>query len=353
MSATILELDRITKRFGATFAADALSLTVQKGEFFTFLGPSGSGKSTVLRVVAGLEAPDSGTVRIDGQDVAAIAPWDRNLGMMFQNYAVFPHMTVRMNVGYGLKARRRPAGEIKERVDAILELVGLASLAEKNVTLLSGGEQQRVALARALVPEPRMLLLDEPLSALDEKIRRAMQTELKHVHRRTGTTFLYVTHDQEEALTLSDRIAVINRGRCVQCDAPEHLYKRPRRRFVAEFFRGCNVLEAELAGQGNGAATYRLAGIGIDVPLAGVETPGRHVALRAENVHLGVFAQPHPCRLSATLLETTFRGTVRDYRLALPDGQTLTATMTQHLDAAPGSTVELGFSPQAIIALED
>ena len=252
MSATILELDRISKRFGGTVAADALSLAVQKGEFFTFLGPSGSGKSTVLRMIAGLEEPDGGTIRIDGQDVAAVSPWHRNLGMMFQNYAVFPHMTVRMNVGYGLKARRLPPSEVKKRVDAMLELVGLASLGDKNVTLLSGGEQQRVALARALAPEPRMLLLDEPLSALDEKIRRAMQAELKHVHRRTGTTFLYVTHDQEEALTLSDRIAVINRGRCVQCDAPERLYKRPRRRFVAEFFRGCNVLEAELAGQGDG-----------------------------------------------------------------------------------------------------
>jgi ABC-type Fe3+/spermidine/putrescine transport system ATPase subunit len=146
---------------------------------------------------------------------------------------------------------------------------------------------------------------------------------------------------------------VINRGQCVQCDAPERLYKRPRRRFVAEFFRGCNVLEAELAAQGDGAATYRLAGIGIDVPLGDVATAGRHVALRAENVHLGVFAQRQPCRLSATLLETTFRGTVLDYRLALPDGQTLTATMTQHLEAAPGSAVELGFSPQAVIALED
>jgi ABC-type Fe3+/spermidine/putrescine transport system ATPase subunit len=212
MPRIILELDRVTKRFGATIAADALSLTVQTGEFFTFLGPSGSGKSTLLRMVAGLEKPDDGTIRIDGQDVAAIAPWHRNLGMMFQNYAVFPHMNVRLNVGYGLKARRLTPRETKRRVDAMLELVGLVSLGDKNVTLLSGGEQQRVALARALAPEPRMLLLDEPLSALDEKIRRAMQAELKHVHRRTGTTFLYVTHDQEEALTLSDRIAVINRG---------------------------------------------------------------------------------------------------------------------------------------------
>src|SRR5215469_12544297 len=282
MPGIILEFDRVTKQFGSTVAADALSLTVQEGEFFTFLGPSGSGKSTVLRMVAGLEEPDGGTIRIDGQDVAAVAPWHRNLGMMFQNYAVFPHMTVRMNVGYGLKARRLPASRIKERVDAILELVGLASLGDKNVTLLSGGEQQRVALARALAPEPRMLLLDEPLSALDEKIRRAMQTELKLVHQRTGTTFLYVTHDQEEALTLSDRIAVINRGQCVQCDAPERLYKRPRRQFVAEFFRGCNVLEAEPVARGDGAMRYQLVGVAIDVPLGDGQAPGRHLALRAE-----------------------------------------------------------------------
>ena len=353
MSQIILELDRLTKRFGATVAADAISLRVSKGEFFTFLGPSGSGKSTILRMVAGLEQPDNGTIRIDGRDVAAVEPWHRNLGMMFQNYAVFPHMSVRMNVGYGLKARRLARRVIERRVELMLELVGLAELGDKNVTLLSGGEQQRVALARALAPEPRILLLDEPLSALDEKIRRGMQAELKQVHLRTGTTFLYVTHDQEEALTLSDRVVVINRGQSVQCDAPERLYKRPRRRFVAEFFRGCNVLEAEPAGRRDGTLTLRLAGVGIEVPLGGVEAPGRHVALRAENVHLGHSAHDQPCRLSATLVEATFRGTVLDYRLALTDGQTLVATTTRHLEMAPGSAVAVGFSPDAVIVLED
>ncbi len=353
MPEIILELDRLTKRFGATVAADAISLSVPKGEFFTFLGPSGSGKSTILRMVAGLEQPDGGTIRIDGQDVAAVEPWHRNLGMMFQNYAVFPHMNVRMNVGYGLKARRLAPRVIERRVELMLELVGLANLADQNVTLLSGGEQQRVALARALAPEPRILLLDEPLSALDEKIRRDMQAELKRVHRRTGTTFLYVTHDQEEALTLSDRIAVINRGQCVQCDAPERLYKRPRTRFAAEFFRGCNVVEAEPTGRRGGTITFRLAGVAIDVPLGDVETPGRFVALRAENLHLGHSAQDQTCRLPATLVEATFRGTVFDYRLALTDGQMLVATTTRHLKMAPGSSVPIGFSPDSVIVLED
>src|SRR5215510_14546505 len=200
---------------------------------------------------AGLISPISalGTqILIDGQDVSTVPPWRRNLGMMFQQYAVFPHMTVAENVGYGLKVRGISGDAIKRRVGNMLELVGLSEYKDKNVTLLSGGEQQRVALARALAPQPRMLLLDEPLSALDEKIRREMQSELKHIQRKTGTTFLYVTHDQEEALTMSDRIAVLNRGVCVQCDEPEALFRRPRTRFVAGFFRGCNVVRAELVG---------------------------------------------------------------------------------------------------------
>jgi ABC-type Fe3+/spermidine/putrescine transport system ATPase subunit len=349
----ILELERLGKRFGPTVAADDMSLAVERGEFFTFLGPSGSGKSTILRLVAGLERPDRGAVRIDGQDVASVPPWHRNLGMMFQSYAVFPHMNVRQNVAYGLKVRRLAPREIERRVGEMLDLVGLTRLAEKNVMLLSGGEQQRVALARALAPQPRMLLLDEPLSALDEKIRRVMQAELRDVHRRTGTTFLYVTHDQEEALTLSDRIAVIDRGRCLQCDAPERIYKRPRRRFVAEFFHGCNVLDAEPLGYHDGAASYRLAGVTIaGVPL-GIERPGRHVALRAENVQLDTSAPDQPCRLPATVIEITFRGTVLDYLLMLPDGQKLVATTTRRVKAAPGSAVVIAFAPESVIVLED
>jgi ABC-type Fe3+/spermidine/putrescine transport system ATPase subunit len=354
MPDSILKLGHVTKRFGSVKAADDVSLTVRRGEFFTFLGPSGSGKSTILRMVAGLENPDSGAIFIDGRDVANVPPWRRHLGMMFQHYAVFPHMNVRQNVGYGLKVRKAPRPGIDQRVNEMLELVGLSSLADNNVTLLSGGEQQRVALARALAPAPRILLLDEPLSALDERIRRVMQGELRHVHRRTGTTFLYVTHDQEEALTMSDRIAVINHGHCVQCDAPEVLYKRPRTRFVANFFRDCNVLEAEFIGRQDGKLTYMLAG----TPVAGVscvadKPGGQHVALRAENVHLGVLAQEQPCRLAGILIETTYRGTVLDYLVGLPDGQRLVATTTRYVEATPGSSLTIGFAPDAIIPLED
>ncbi len=351
---TVLELVGVAKRFGATVTADDLSLSVRRGEFFTFLGPSGSGKSTILRMVAGLERPDAGRIRIDGRDVSAIPPWHRRLGMMFQQYAVFPHMSVAENVGYGLRIRRLPAAEIGRRVAEMLELVGLGRLAAKNVTLLSGGEQQRVALARALAPEPRMLLLDEPLSALDEKIRRQMQGELKRVQRKTGTTFLYVTHDQEEALTMSDRIAVFDRGRCVQCDEPERLYKRPRTRFVASFFRGCNVLDAEPQGTEAGRARFRLAGLSISgVPVADVGTPGSHVAVRSENLVLGAEAETRPCRLSATLVETTYRGTVLDYVLRLADGQPLVATSTQRMALEPGAAVTVGFAPESVVPLAD
>ena len=287
MAEVVLSLQSITKKFGHTFAAQELSLEIQRGEFFTFLGPSGSGKSTILRMVAGLEKPDAGRIFLEGRDVSDVPPWHRNLGMMFQQYAVFPHMSVAQNVEYGLKLRDLPASERQARVDHMLELVGLAGMRTKNVTLLSGGEQQRVALARALAPEPRMLLLDEPLSALDEKIRRAMQGELKRVHGQTGTTFLYVTHDQEEALTMSYRIAVFNRGRCIQCGAPEQLYQRPASVFVAGFFRGCNVISLDTSLADSSGKPIRIAGVEIPgLAAAAGGLPFRHVAVRVLFGHL-------------------------------------------------------------------
>jgi len=354
MADAILELDRLAKRFGRTVTADRLSLTVSRGEFFTFLGPSGSGKSTILRMVAGLVAPDSGRILIDGKDVASVPPWRRNLGMMFQQYAVFPHMNVSENVGYGLKVRGAPREEISRRVAEMIELVGLAGLAGKSVSNLSGGEQQRVALARALAPSPRMLLLDEPLSALDEKIRRAMQAELSDVHKRTGTTFLYVTHDQEEALTMSSRVAVLNGGAMAQCDEPERLYKRPRTRFVADFFRDCNVLEAAPLGGADNARMYRLAGTPIEAAAADdVATGGTHIAIRSENVHIGPDAEERSFRLPGVLVESTYRGTVLEYVVELGDGQRLVATTTRHIPVTPGSAVTVGFDPDAVVPLED
>ena len=246
MAGPILELRHVRKRFGATVPVDDVSLAIEAGEFFTFLGPSGSGKSTLLRIVAGLERADAGQVLLRGRDVGEVPPWRRHLGMVFQQYANFPHMNVAQNVAYGLRRRGLSRAEIRARVAELLDLVGLAGFEGRRVTQLSGGEQQRVAIARALAPRPELLLLDEPLAALDEKIRREMQGELTGIQEATGTTFVYVTHDQEEALTMSDRIAVLNRGRCVQVDEPERIFRHPRTRFVAGFFRGCNVLDARI-----------------------------------------------------------------------------------------------------------
>ncbi len=353
MTETILRLSGIDKRFGPAVTADNLSLEVKRGEFFTFLGPSGSGKSTILRMVAGLERPDRGTIEIDGRDVSAIPPWSRSLGMMFQQYAIFPHMTVAENVGYGLKVRGVEAGGREARVLKMLDLVGLAGMEGKNATLLSGGEQQRVALARALAPEPKMLLLDEPLSALDERIRRAMQMELKRVHAETGTTFLYVTHDQEEALTMSDRIAVFDKGRLEQCDAPEALYRRPRSTFVARFFRGCNVLETSERGASGGKARYRIAGTEIaGVPVADGTTLAPHVAVRAEDVAISG-GDGGSNALSGILETVTYRGTVLDYVVKLADGQSVTATMTRRIDLAPGAQVAVRIDPAHVVPLDD
>ncbi len=357
MGVPILELRDVSKRFGATIAARNLSLSVNPGEFFTFLGPSGSGKSTILRIVAGLERPDAGTIIIGGQNMLGVPPWHRRLGMMFQSYALFPHMTVAENVAYGLRVRGAVERDIRARVERMLHLVGLVGMADKNSTLLSGGEQQRVALARALAPEPRMLLLDEPLSALDEKIRRAMQLELKHVQRETHTTFLYVTHDQEEALTMSDRIAVFNRGYCVQCDEPERLYRRPRNCFVASFFRGCNVLEAELLEWKGTEARLRLAGIELVIPAEGTPprlAPGKvHVAVRAENLHLDPLPSPGPLRLPARVAEITYRGALLDYGLLLSDGQAAIAMTTRRAAVAPGDAVTVLVEPRDLLLLED
>jgi spermidine/putrescine ABC transporter ATP-binding subunit len=245
MAEAILDLVEVSKRFEQTVTADRLSLSIRRGEFFTFLGPSGSGKSTVLRMVAGLETPDSGRILIDGRDVAGVPPWRRNLGMVFQQYAIFPHMSVAENIGFPLRMRGLAKAEIAVKVEAALALVRLQGLGLRRPRQLSGGQQQRVALARALVFTPGLLLMDEPLGALDKKLREEMQFELKRLHGELGITIVYVTHDQEEALTMSDRIALMNRGRIEQLGDATELYERPKSRFVAEFIGESNVLDGE------------------------------------------------------------------------------------------------------------
>jgi len=233
----------LTKRYGSFTAVEDVSLAVERGEFLTLLGPSGSGKTTILMCIAGFVAPTSGTIRLDGRDITALPPEKRDFGMVFQGYALFPHMSVAENVAFPLRVRRMGQAEREAKVRAALDLVQLAQFADRLPRQLSGGQQQRVALARALVFDPALLLLDEPLSALDKKLRAELQEELRALHRRVGRTFINVTHDQEEALALSDRVAILNHGRLVQQGAPAALYEQPRTRFVADFLGKSNFLQ--------------------------------------------------------------------------------------------------------------
>ena len=243
-----VELVEVSKQFGDLLAVDNLDLLLSSGEFFTLLGPSGCGKTTTLRMIAGFEQPSEGSIRIEGEDVAGLPPHKRPTNTVFQSYALFPHMNVEDNVAFGLRRKRVPKEEIGRRVAAELERVGLSDFARRRPAQLSGGQQQRVALARALVNLPKVLLLDEPLGALDLKLRKGLQVELKRIQREVGITFVYVTHDQEEALTMSDRIAVMNRGKVEQVGTPEDVYERPATTFVAGFIGVSNLMPATVAG---------------------------------------------------------------------------------------------------------
>jgi putative spermidine/putrescine transport system ATP-binding protein len=235
----------LTKRFGEVVAVDSVDLDIPAGEFFTMLGPSGSGKTTTLRMIAGFEIPDEGTIELAGQDVSRLPPYDRPVNTVFQDYALFPHMTVQTNVEYGLMVKKVKKGERRERAGRALEMVRLSGFADRKPSQLSGGQRQRVALARAIVNRPKVLLLDEPLGALDLKLRQEMQIELKSIQREVGITFVYVTHDQEEALTMSDRLAVFNNGRIEQIGPPAEVYEHPQSEFIAGFVGVSNVIERD------------------------------------------------------------------------------------------------------------
>ena len=240
-----IRLRGLTKRFGDVVAVDAVDLDIAPGEFFTLLGPSGSGKTTTLRMIAGFEQPDSGSIELAGEDVSRLPPYDRPVNTVFQDYALFPHMTVQQNVEYGLTVKKVSKGERRQRAEQALQMVRLGAFGGRKPSQLSGGQRQRVALARAIVNRPRVLLLDEPLGALDLKLRQEMQVELKQIQREVGITFVYVTHDQEEALTMSDRLAVFNEGRIEQIGLPANVYEHPQTEFIAAFVGVSNVIERD------------------------------------------------------------------------------------------------------------
>src|SRR5574337_924398 len=307
-----ISLQGITKRFGALAAVDRVDLEIGDGDFVTLLGPSGCGKTTTLRLLAGFLTPEEGRILVDGELYSSpercLPPERRQMGMVFQSYAVWPHRTAFENVAFGLKIRKRPAAEIRERVGAILKLVGLEGLEDRYAAQLSGGQQQRVALARSLVVEPRILLLDEPLSNLDAKLRERMRVELKQLQRRTGITFVYVTHDQAEAMALSDRVAVFQQGRGHQYAPPREIYERPANRVVADFMGLVNFLEGTVEAPGPRGTVRIRPDLAFLVDLAAGATVGQHVwlAIRPEDIHLGP-PEARPAGADAVVLPGTVR----------------------------------------------
>ncbi len=310
-----LECSGIRRSFGHLHAVDGASLAVERGEFIGLLGPSGSGKTTLLRIVAGFEHPDSGTLRLDGRDITRLPPQRRDMGMVFQSYALFPNMTAYQNVAFGLNVRRQPRALVRDRVLELLALVGLADKARHLPHQLSGGEQQRIALARALAPSPRVLLLDEPLSALDARIRLSLRHEIRRIQRSLQITTLYVTHDQEEALAMSDRVVVFHAGRIEQFGRPEEIYDRPASPFVAGFVGTTNLLQAEVLSLGG---TCSLDGQSLDlggVPPGVREGDRLEIRVRPEHIHLSPL--PGGSRLHAKVEDVMFLGDRLSLRVSL------------------------------------
>jgi spermidine/putrescine transport system ATP-binding protein len=353
-SDVMVHAGHVTKTFGQgagkITALDDVSVDIRKNEFFTLLGPSGCGKTTLLRLIAGFELPDGGQILLDGQEIGHLPPYKRPVNTVFQSYALFPHMSVARNIGFGLEMQGHPKAEIKEAVDRMLALVQMEHLADRRTDQLSGGQQQRVALARALAPRPKVLLLDEPLSALDLKLRKEMQIELKRLQSETGITFVFVTHDQEEALTMSDRIAVMQAGAILQVGAPKEIYNNPARRFVADFIGDINILDCDLAEGGTRVILPGGTRIGALLP-EGAAPEGRvSVAIRPENMGLTTPGAPDAA-LKGRVSNIVYFGAGHNVHVILDGGGEVLVRRAQ-TDAEVGAPVGLTV-PDAVQVLVD
>jgi spermidine/putrescine transport system ATP-binding protein len=349
-----VRLVRVVKRFGDVVAVDGISLDIERGQFFSLLGPSGCGKTTTLRMIGGFEQPDEGLIELAGIDVAGLPPHKRDVNTVFQSYALFPHLNVFDNVAYGLRRKRVPKDEIAGRVSRMLGLVELPGMEARRPTQLSGGQQQRVALARALVNEPQVLLLDEPLGALDLKLRKQMQLFLKSLQHEIGITFIYVTHDQEEAMTMSDRIAVMRDGRVEQVGPPQEVYEYPATEFVAGFLGASNLLEGSVGPLDRDHRTIELtSGEKVRVPAAAVDGAGGSIRLgvRPEKIHIGGPAPDGLNSIEGTVKDATFVGVSNVYTVETKDGHTVTV-YAQNLGTSgdqppgPGEAVTLSWHPE-------
>jgi putrescine transport system ATP-binding protein len=352
LNAPLVRVDRVAKRFGEVVAVDGVTLEIARGEFFALLGPSGCGKTTLLRLLAGFETPDAGTIAIDGEDMTGVPPYRRPVNMMFQSYALFPHMSVAANIGFGLRQQGLSRAEIEPRVARLLDLVELAGLGGRRPTQLSGGQRQRVALARALAREPKLLLLDEPLAALDRKLRARTQVELVSLQRRLGLTFVVVTHDQEEALGMASRIAVMEKGRLAQVGMPAEIYDRPASRFVADFIGEVNLFEGETVLELGGYVTIRTP----DGEIQGIGTsPVAALAVRPEAIRVSM--HPYPIQLDGNdlcgrLEALRFRGDDSIAHVRLDSGKVVRAKLPRKADdISIGSDVLLSWAPSDTVVL--
>jgi spermidine/putrescine transport system ATP-binding protein len=354
----MVELKNVTKRFGNFVASHEVNLTIEAGEFLTLLGPSGCGKTTLLRMISGFETPTEGSVWINGEDVTYLPPYRRNVNQVFQSYALFPHLTVEENIGFGLRMQKVSKAEITARVKEVTELVSLGGFETRKPSQLSGGQRQRVALARAIVCRPKVLLLDEPLSALDAKLRHAMQVELKRLQKKLGITFVFVTHDQEEALTMSDRIAVVNKGRIEQLGDAAEIYHSPRTTFVANFIGQANILEATLvANEGNFTRLRLSSDVEVLVPsdssLSGMTD--LLVSIRPEKIHLQKTRPACENVFEAEVDDELFKGAMDELSLKTAGGLELTAVTANESATQDtfhkGEKVWCGLHPSDIVVV--
>jgi len=355
---TEVTIEDVSVAFGATRVLDNVSLTIQPGEFFAFLGPSGCGKSTLLRLIAGFGESRTGRIRIAGNDVTRLPPWKRNVGMVFQSYALWPHLTIWNNVAFGLQQRRFTREEIARRVEAALEMVGLRQYAQRRPGQLSGGQQQRVALARTLVIEPQVLLLDEPLSNLDAKLRVQMRHEIVELQRSLGVTTIYVTHDQEEANAIADRMAILNDRMIQQVGVPMEMYDNPANRFVAQFLGIANVLEGELIVHDGAPAFRTQSGELLPLPAGTASTHARHVMFRPQSVNLQPAGGPAPAgdaRFNGRVRDAEFLGHIVRYRVLVKEQEMLADVMHRRGEAYHpiGAPVDLLVAPEQLVLLND
>ena len=356
-----VRLENVVKQFGPWVAVNNISLTIKGGEFFSLLGPSGCGKSTTLSMIGGFETPDSGAIYLGGEDVSRLAPYRRDVNTVFQSYALFPHLNIFENVAFGLRRKGLAKTEIQSRVKEMLDLVDLASFAKRKPGQLSGGQQQRVALARALVNRPKLLLLDEPLGALDLKLRKQMQLELKRIQSEIGITFLFVTHDQEEAMAMSDRLAVMSRGRIEQVGTPAEVYDHPATEFVASFLGASNLIPGEVVERGPETATVKLEdGAVVKLPASALKVGGRDVKIgvRPEKFHIlqpGEAAEPGWNEIETTAGVSVYLGVSHQYMMESRTDRPLSVYAQNSGRAgnlAPGAIVRLAWNPAHTFAVE-